>query len=346
MDRIWRLSVIVPTLNNARDLPPFLEALALQDYPKELMEVIVVDGGSTDDTRRIAHQLRAQVIDNPEVLAEPGVNAGIASATGDLAVIMAVDNIFAETSALRTIVRAFDDPLIIAAFPKHDSDGTDTIFTRYINSFTDPFNHFVYGYASNPRTFHHIYPVKRSTDTYRVFDFPANEARPLLALAQGMMLRLPFQRDPSDQFDDCAPVLKLIDRGQDIAYIYDVRLLHHTIRDFRHFVRKQRWATRNAWLGESYGIALRSAELSPRQTLRRRLWPFYALPIIPATLHACIKLAQDREPLWLIHPVMCAASSWASVAELTAIYLRKSGTTTRSHATPTVRYKRKHFNDH
>ncbi len=46
-----RVSVVVPTRNRARFLPPLLEALAGQEYPA--LEVIVVDDASTDETPRI-----------------------------------------------------------------------------------------------------------------------------------------------------------------------------------------------------------------------------------------------------------------------------------------------------
>ena len=45
------LSVIIPTLNAARQLPDCLAALRL--YP-DAIEIIVVDGGSSDDTAQIA----------------------------------------------------------------------------------------------------------------------------------------------------------------------------------------------------------------------------------------------------------------------------------------------------
>src|ERR1700723_3878035 len=51
-----RVSVVIPTLNEARNLGHVFAAL-----PADLHEVILVDGWSTDDTVAVAQQLRTDV---------------------------------------------------------------------------------------------------------------------------------------------------------------------------------------------------------------------------------------------------------------------------------------------
>lgn len=46
-----RVSVIVPVLNGARHVGRCLDALRAQTYPEDLLEIIVVDNGSHDETR-------------------------------------------------------------------------------------------------------------------------------------------------------------------------------------------------------------------------------------------------------------------------------------------------------
>ena len=50
------VSVVIPALNEARNLPSVFSAL-----PRNLHQVILVDGGSTDDTVKIALELRKDV---------------------------------------------------------------------------------------------------------------------------------------------------------------------------------------------------------------------------------------------------------------------------------------------
>ena len=56
------LTVVVPALNEARHLPSLLADL--QRWPNAL-QIVVVDGGSTDKTIQVAHQGGARVLHSP-----------------------------------------------------------------------------------------------------------------------------------------------------------------------------------------------------------------------------------------------------------------------------------------
>jgi rSAM/selenodomain-associated transferase 2/rSAM/selenodomain-associated transferase 1 len=81
-----RISVIVPTLNEAEHLPQTL--LSLKDA--ENMETIVVDGGSTDGTAEIAERARCHLLRSP-----PGralqMNAGARAASGSILLFLHAD---------------------------------------------------------------------------------------------------------------------------------------------------------------------------------------------------------------------------------------------------------------
>lgn len=82
-----RVSVVVPTLNEAALLPGLLEALRTQTVPSH--EIIVADAGSIDDTRTIATAAGCIVVDG----GPPGVgrNAGAAVATGEALLFLDAD---------------------------------------------------------------------------------------------------------------------------------------------------------------------------------------------------------------------------------------------------------------
>lgn len=79
----------MPVRNEADYIAKSLGATLEQDYPPELMEIIVVDGMSTDATREIAHSLQmrspnVRLIDNPEKIAPTGLNRAMALARGEI----------------------------------------------------------------------------------------------------------------------------------------------------------------------------------------------------------------------------------------------------------------------
>lgn len=83
-----KVSVIIPARNEEACIGFLLEALARQSYPKELMEIIVVDDHSTDKTAEAVCQypavrlLRLQE-DNLNSYKKKAIEMGIAAATGD-----------------------------------------------------------------------------------------------------------------------------------------------------------------------------------------------------------------------------------------------------------------------
>lgn len=58
------VSIIVASLNNESTIEECLHSILSQDYPKHLLEVLVVDGGSTDSTAKIAENYHVQLVSN------------------------------------------------------------------------------------------------------------------------------------------------------------------------------------------------------------------------------------------------------------------------------------------
>jgi glycosyltransferase involved in cell wall biosynthesis len=89
------VSVLVPIRNEERYIERCLYSIASQDYPRDRIEVIVVDGMSEDGTRaivtRFAHEstLDLRLVDNPQLRVAPAMNRGLDLARGD--VILRVD---------------------------------------------------------------------------------------------------------------------------------------------------------------------------------------------------------------------------------------------------------------
>lgn len=88
------LSVICPIYNEEKYIVQFLDSLLQQDYPKDDLEILLVDGMSKDKTRDIVASYTARypfirLIDNPDKIVPYAMNRGIEAAKGD--VIMRLD---------------------------------------------------------------------------------------------------------------------------------------------------------------------------------------------------------------------------------------------------------------
>ena len=85
-----QVSIIIPCLNEERTISKLLQAILLQDFPLDEMEVIVADGLSIDRTRERILDFQKEhrepairIIDNPSRSIPTGLNLALNSASGD-----------------------------------------------------------------------------------------------------------------------------------------------------------------------------------------------------------------------------------------------------------------------
>ncbi len=92
-----KVSVIVPCRNEVRWIAECLQSIAHNDYPKDRLEVFIVDGMSDDGTRPIVESFAAghpwlRMLDNPKRITPAALNIGIAAAQGEVIVRMDAHN--------------------------------------------------------------------------------------------------------------------------------------------------------------------------------------------------------------------------------------------------------------
>jgi len=113
---VWpRVSFVIAAYNEERVIADkLLNTLAL-DYPKDLIEVVVVSDGSDDATESIVHSYASQGVVS---LHEPrrrgktaALNRAVKHAHGDIVVFSDANNDFAP-DAIRKLVRHFGDPRV------------------------------------------------------------------------------------------------------------------------------------------------------------------------------------------------------------------------------------------
>jgi len=86
-----RVSVIIPCRNEESFIRATLESILRGTFDPEAIEVLVIDGDSSDATREIVSQLastdaRVRLLDNPRGLTPIALNIGIRAARGDIIV--------------------------------------------------------------------------------------------------------------------------------------------------------------------------------------------------------------------------------------------------------------------
>lgn len=94
MMNVHNVSIICPVFNEERFIERCILSILEQDYPKDCLEVLFIDGRSTDSTRDIIEKYAKdypyiQLFDNPQQVVPYALNKGIEVAKGE--VIMRID---------------------------------------------------------------------------------------------------------------------------------------------------------------------------------------------------------------------------------------------------------------
>ncbi len=121
-----KVSVIIPALNEARNLPHVFAKL-----PDGLHEVIVVDGNSVDDTVAVARQLRpdVRIITQNRHGKGNALACGFAAATGDIIAMVDADG-SADPAEIPLFVRALLDGADFAKGTRFADGGGSSDITR------------------------------------------------------------------------------------------------------------------------------------------------------------------------------------------------------------------------
>lgn len=136
----------MPTLNSEQTLEKALQSVKNQDFPSEQIEILLIDGGSTDTTLLIAKKFGCKVFHNPNVVPEYAKFIGLNNARGKFAVFLDSDEELINNKSFSKKV------YFLSKHKEVKNVITAGLITpldyprigEYINSYGDPFSAFMY----------------------------------------------------------------------------------------------------------------------------------------------------------------------------------------------------------
>jgi cellulose synthase/poly-beta-1,6-N-acetylglucosamine synthase-like glycosyltransferase len=113
------VSIVMPAYNEEKYIVPSIRTLLDLDYPKDRLELIIVDDGSTDNTYRVAKAFEGQ---NLHVFTKQNggkgaaLNFGLKKAKGELVATMDADS-YVTRNTIRELIPYFSDKDVMAVTP-------------------------------------------------------------------------------------------------------------------------------------------------------------------------------------------------------------------------------------
>ena len=307
-----KISFIIPTLNANLVLEKCLDSIKKQSSPSSDYEIIISDGGSTDNTIDIAKKYNSIILNNPLKTAEAGKAVGIRHASGKYTCLIDSDNILPNNNWLsQMLIPLEEDKKIIGSepieFTYRPKSGLVERYSALIGA-NDPYA-FVTGvsdrknYIDNLWT--HLKIEQIDKDKYILVKLKPCQPIPTIG-ANGTIFRTEFLKNnlKSDYLFDIDIISQVI--SENIKPLYFAKVKSGIIHTFcessiKKFIRKQ-----NRRITDYYFY----------QNLRQYNWgqtnkfgtikfvPYTAL-VFPSLFDSLRGFLNKPDIAWFFHPLAC-----------------------------------------
>jgi glycosyltransferase involved in cell wall biosynthesis len=304
------VSVLMPTLNAEKYLDECLAALRAQDYPRELVELVIADAGSTDRTLEIARAHGAdQIVANPLRTGEAGKAAALRAATGDLILHVDSDNIVVGADWLARMVAPLADPEVISSEAlRWEYRREDHFINRYqaLTGINDPMALFVGNYDR----------FSELTQRWTDYDF-RSEARdgwekvwldpeqvPTMG-ANGYLVRREAYDlvEVGDYLFDIDVVHDLVQLGRACVARVDVPIRHYFCDSVKRFYKKTRRRTDDFFFFSAQGR--RSYPWTSRQRAGVVRFILSTVFVVPLLVQVARGMRRRPDAAWFFHVPAC-----------------------------------------
>lgn len=298
-----KVSFAFAILNESNRLHKCLKSIRSQNYPQDLIEIVIADGGSIDDSISIASSYGAFVINNKDRLAEPGGVLAHSFATGDIKIFFAADNVLPHTEWVSNLVNVFSsNHNIIGVYTHIIPDDYDFALNKYYSELhVEPFTYAIYGNAANPRFYGNHYDQHPSIGPYKYYIFDINK-HPLLAFAQGFAVKSTYQRPLDTVMDDVEPVMRMIEDGAVFVYGPNLGIYHYHLSTFKNYISKFKTRIDNTLLNSNFGVNSRNDRFTILRKAKKYLFVISGILIFPPLIEA-IYLVFERKKIYMFYHV-------------------------------------------
>ncbi len=313
------VSIMIATFNSSKIIQKPLEAIRSQNYPQEKIEILIIDGGSIDNTREIAKQYGCRILDNPYT--DP-VNAkiiGMNNATGKYLITIDHDEVLKNHDSIRIRVEAMleHSECKVAFCSGYKCPAGYSGLNEYISEFGDPFSLFFYQFSKGYKYYKkaldkRAYLVHEEKEYY-IYNFNKSLNRVIVEIVcLATLIDLEYFRNiitPGKESEEFVHLFYSMIKAGDTRTILAKNdpLEHYSVDSLKRYLPKLRWRVINnihysdkAAQGFSGRI-----EKTEGTRIRKYIFPIYSLSFIFPCLDGIYLGITRRNVYFLLHPFLC-----------------------------------------
>jgi len=327
------LSIVIATYNS-KLLQKVLNSVFKQTFSKKKLEVILVDGGSKDNTLSIGKKFGCRIINNPRTEPVYAKYLALLKSRGKYIMYLDHDEVIKNKSSLEkklSILKKFKYVKAVVGSGYENPKGYPRI-NNYVNDFGDPFSLFLYRLSRKNgffvKSMDNRYEKVSEDEQVNVYKFDITKGLPPFELVQGGSIfdrdyilknyskfRKRYELTPHAFFYICI-------KYPYMAVVKNDPILHYSSETLRKYLKKIDWRIKNyiyhsESIGES-GFSGREKIQGGSFKLKKYLFVPYSLSIV-FPLYDSLILALSRGDLsYFLHLPLCLYTSLSIIINLLA----------------------------
>jgi len=304
------VSFIIPTLNAASVLESCLKSIKKQNLKN--YEIVIADGGSTDNTLKIAKKYQAKILKNPLKTAEAGKAIGIKQAIGKYIALIYSDNILPTKNWLQKNIDILEkDSQLIGTEPIRFTYRPKAGFIERYSALTgvnDPYA-FISGLYDRQNFINFKWTGLKidqiDKNQYIKITLKPNSIIPTIG-ANGTIFRTDFLKNnlKSDYLFDIDILSDYLNKNKKSIYFAKVKQgIIHTFCEssIKKFIRKQ-----NRRITDYFNYQnLRQFNWNQTNKSGILKFIFYTILIIPMLFDTLRGFLHKPDSAWFFHPLAC-----------------------------------------
>ncbi|OQX86769.1 MAG: hypothetical protein B6D55_05255 [Candidatus Omnitrophica bacterium 4484_70.2] len=314
------ISIIIVTFNCVKNLKECLGRIDMQDYPKEKIEILLIDGGSTDGSLSVAKSFGAKIVNGGfKHDAEPRRGLGLFYATYEIVGYIDSDIFLPNPNWLKGMILPFiEDKDIVATQPlMYEYQRNDTLLNRYFSLLGnhDPLAYYLrktdrLSWAQREMRWN-LLGTAEDRGSYFKVKFSPRRMPPLGCNGFFVKKRVLLESALSNRkdvriFNHSDAAYSMVIKGYNTFGFVKSKVIHRTSKGFiLSWVKKRIESTENLYFRK----VPRKYKVYDPQSLWDNLnllkFIVYSLTVVKPMYDALRGFMRKRDFAWFIHPVMC-----------------------------------------
>mgnify|MGYP002509871784 CR=1 FL=1 len=306
MEKEIFFTIIMPTYNSERTIEKALKSIRDQKFDQNQIEILVIDGGSTDRTIEIAERFGAVIIPNEERVPEAAKRLGYQYAKGTWIIKQDSDEVYVTDSQLMRKKRFIEkNPDVYCLLSDKLLAGKKCgISCAYLNYCGDPFSYIVYNLRGSIVSQNKRYLLRKSKYG-NVYRYQKGDPYPIGDGGCTAFHIKKYREWFKERYDSQEYVnlstQKIIDQTGLAGCIPDDNIYHYSKADLKTYLRKVRFKIHFNLNGtNALGYAAK-AECDTSYSRRKWVFVLYALSIVFPAVDAVRMARHNKDCSFLLH---------------------------------------------